>query len=60
MSATNSPEKSDPKYSIIVNTPPQSGIVNLNVVLNRVPNQPASLSSDSDIEVRPPKNTAHN
>ena len=35
-SATNSPEKSDPKYSTIVNTYTQSAIVNLNVVLNRV------------------------
>ena len=39
-------EKLDPKHSTIVNTSTQSGNVNLNVVLSRVPNQPPSLSYD--------------
>ena len=55
MSSNNSPEKSDPKPSTIINTSTQSGNINLNVVLNRVPSQPPSLSSDSDIEVIPPE-----
>ena len=47
MSTFNSPEKPDKaKTSNIVNTSTQSGNVNLNVVLNRVKNQPPSLSSD--------------
>ena len=55
MSATKSPEKLDQKHFTIVNTSTQSGNVNLNVVLNRIPNQPPSLSSASDIEVIPPE-----
>ena len=55
MASNNSPEKSDPKPSTIIYTSTQSGNVNLNVVLNRVPSQPPSLSSDSDIEVIPPE-----
>ena len=54
-SSTNSPEKTDPKPpSANVNTSTHSGNVNLNVVLNRVQNQPPSLSSDSYIEIIPP------
>ena len=55
MSSINSPEKTNPKTpSAIVNTSTHSGNVNFNVVLNRVQNQPPSLNSDSDIEVKPP------
>ena len=51
---SNSPEKNDPPTSAIVNTSTNLGIVNLNVVLNRL-NQPPSVSSDSDIEMIPPE-----
>ena len=55
MSSIDSPEKTDPKTpAAIVNTSTHSGNVNLNVVLNRVQNQPPSLSSGSDMEVIPP------
>ena len=47
----NLPEKLDPKPSTIVNTSIQSGNVNLNVLLNRIQNQPPSSSFHSDIEV---------
>ena len=55
MSSINSPEKTDPQTpSAFVSTSTHSGNVNFNVVLNRVENQPPSLSSDSDIEVLTP------
>ena len=55
MSNTNSPEKLDPKHSIIINTSTQSGKVNLSVVLKIIQNQPPSLSSDSNNEIIPPE-----
>ena len=54
MSMINSPEKSDPRTSAIVNISTHSGDINLNFVLNRS-NQPPSVSSDSDIELIPPE-----
>ena len=54
MSSINSPEKSDPRTSAIVNTSTQSGDINLNVVFNRL-NQPPSANSDSDIELIQPE-----
>ena len=54
MSSMNSPEESDPNTPFaFVNTSTHSGNVNLNVYSNRL-NQPPNLSSDSDIEVKPP------
>ena len=53
MSITTSPEKLDPKHSTIVNTSIQSRNANLNLVLNRIQNQPPSLNSDLDIVVVP-------
>ena len=55
MSSINSPEKTDPKTrSAVVKTSTHFGKVKLNVVLNRVQNQPPSVSSDSDKEILPP------
>ena len=55
MSTHNSPEKSNPKMSTIVNTSTPFGNVSLNIVLNRAQIQATSLVSDSNIEVIPPK-----
>ena len=59
MSSINSPEKSDPRTSAIVNTSTHSGDVSFNVVLNLLNQQP-SVSSDSDIELIPPKKLFQN
>ena len=56
MSTAKSPEKIDTKpNSTIVNTSTQPGNNNLNVVVNKVQNQPIGLSSESDIEIIPPE-----